>query len=151
MTVISRPPVPPFSEKSATQKVRLAEDAWNSRDPARVVLAYSVESRWRNRSEFIDGRPAIAAFLKQKWDRELDYRLIRSCGLSVIIVSQCVSPMNGTTLWTIGSAVTEMRIGNSIRTDEWSDEWPASTTCQFSKVSVNFTGRLGDVPMNIWG
>ena len=77
MTVISRPPVPPFSENSATQKVRLAEDAWNSRDPARVVLAYSVESRWRNRSEFIDGRPAIEAFLKQKWDRELDYRLIK--------------------------------------------------------------------------
>ena len=77
MTVISRPPVPPFSEKSATQKVRLAEDAWNSRDPARVALAYSVESRWRNRSEFIDGRPAIEAFLKQKWDRELDYRLIK--------------------------------------------------------------------------
>jgi len=77
MTDASRPPLPPFSENTATQKVRMAEDAWNSRDPARVALAYSVDTRWRNRSEFIDGRSAIEAFLKQKWERELDYRLIK--------------------------------------------------------------------------
>jgi uncharacterized protein len=72
-----RPPLPPFTPESAVQKVRLAEDAWNSRDPARVSLAYTEDSRWRNRVEFIDGRDAIRAFLTRKWDRELDYRLIK--------------------------------------------------------------------------
>lgn len=72
-----RPPFPPFTRQTAIEKVRKAEDAWNSRDPARVALAYSVDSRWRNRSEFINGREAIAAFLQRKWVRELDYRLIK--------------------------------------------------------------------------
>ncbi len=72
-----RPPLPPFTEETAALKARLAEDAWNSRDPARVALAYSPDSRWRNRSEFIEGRAAIEAFLKRKWQRELDYRLIK--------------------------------------------------------------------------
>lgn len=74
---MSRPPVPPFTDETATQKVRMAEDAWNSRDPARVALAYTPESRWRNRVEFITGRAAIEAFLARKWARELDYRLIK--------------------------------------------------------------------------
>jgi uncharacterized protein len=74
---ISRPPLPPFSRESAIQKVRLAEDAWNGRDPQKVALAYSVDSRWRNRSEFINGRDQIKAFLAQKWAKELDYRLIK--------------------------------------------------------------------------
>ncbi|MGB9198934.1 MAG: nuclear transport factor 2 family protein [Terriglobales bacterium] len=73
----TRPPLPPFDEMSAGQKVRMAEDAWNSRDPERVSLAYSPDSRWRNRAEFIAGRPAIVAFLQRKWARELDYRLIK--------------------------------------------------------------------------
>jgi nuclear transport factor 2 (NTF2) superfamily protein len=73
----SRPPFPPFTHESAVQKVRGAEDAWNSCDPTRVALGYSVESHWRNRAEFIHGRPAIIAFLARKWDRELDYRLIK--------------------------------------------------------------------------
>jgi nuclear transport factor 2 (NTF2) superfamily protein len=72
-----RPPLPPFTLDTATQKVRMAEDAWNSRDPARVALAYSVDSRWRNRAEFLQGRPEIEAFLTRKWRRELDYRLIK--------------------------------------------------------------------------
>jgi len=72
-----RPPLPPFDRISATRKVRLAEDAWNSRDPERVALAYTEDSRWRNRAEFIEGRPAIVAFLSRKWSRELDYRLIK--------------------------------------------------------------------------
>jgi hypothetical protein len=77
-TIVSaRPPLPPFTLESAAQKVRLAEDAWNSRDPERVSLAYSVESRWRNRSEFFIGRPAIVEFLRRKWAQELDYRLIK--------------------------------------------------------------------------
>lgn len=73
----ARPPLPPFQQDTAVQKVRLAEDAWNSRDPERVALAYTEDSRWRNRSEFIHGRAEIVAFLKRKWARELDYRLIK--------------------------------------------------------------------------
>jgi nuclear transport factor 2 (NTF2) superfamily protein len=75
--VSSRPPLPPFTQETARQKVRLAEDAWNTRDPERVALAYTVDSRWRNRAEFPQGRDEIVAFLRRKWDRELDYRLIK--------------------------------------------------------------------------
>ena len=74
---MDRPPLPPFTVETARQKVRMAEDAWNSRDPARVALAYTPDSRWRNRAEFITGRAAIEAFLVRKWQRELDYRLIK--------------------------------------------------------------------------
>ena len=74
---MSRPPLPPFSEESAIQKVRAAEDAWNARDPVRVALAYTLDSRWRNRGEFPCGRAQIEAFLTRKWARELDYRLIK--------------------------------------------------------------------------
>ena len=77
MTTESRPPLPPFTPETAAQKVRLAEDAWNTRDPERVSLAYTVDSRWRNRAEFLEGREAIVAFLRRKWARELDYRLIK--------------------------------------------------------------------------
>ncbi len=77
MTDTARPPCPPFTRDTARQKVRLAEDAWNSRDPSRVVLAYTVDSRWRNRAEFPVGRDAILAFLVRKWARELDYRLVK--------------------------------------------------------------------------
>lgn len=72
-----RQPVPPFTLETAKQKVRLAEDAWNSRDPERVSMAYSEDTHWRNRAEFIDGRAAARAFLTRKWNRELDYRLIK--------------------------------------------------------------------------
>src|SRR4051812_14206160 len=72
-----RPPLPPFSLETAIQKVRLAEDSWNSRDPARVALAYTIDSRWRNRAEFANGREQIEALLTRKWQRELDYRLIK--------------------------------------------------------------------------
>jgi uncharacterized protein len=74
---MNRPPLPPFTDETATQKARLAEDAWNTRDPARVALGYTADSRWRNRSEFLQGREAIEAFLTRKWNRELDYRLIK--------------------------------------------------------------------------
>ena len=76
-SMATRPPLPPFTKESAAQKVRLAEDAWNGRDPARVALGYSVDCRWRNRSEFINGRDEIIAFLTRKWSKELDYRLIK--------------------------------------------------------------------------
>jgi hypothetical protein len=70
-------PIPPFTRETAIVKVRMAEDAWNSRDPHRVSLAYTEDSRWRNRAEFIDGRAGIVAFLTRKWNKELDYRLIK--------------------------------------------------------------------------
>ena len=72
-----RPPVPPFTLESATAKVRAAEDAWNTRDPERVAGAYTPDSRWRNRAEFFQGREEIVAFLRRKWAREVDYRLIK--------------------------------------------------------------------------
>jgi len=72
-----RSPLPPFSRESAIQKVRLAEDGWNSRDPARVALAYTEDSYWRNRAEFVRGRQQIEEFLSRKWNKELDYRLIK--------------------------------------------------------------------------
>ncbi|QYE33406.1 MULTISPECIES: nuclear transport factor 2 family protein [Sphingosinicellaceae] len=77
ITAPIRPPAPPFDTVSAALKVRLAEDGWNSRDPAKVALAYTVDSQWRNRAEFVRGREAIEGFLARKWARELDYRLIK--------------------------------------------------------------------------
>jgi nuclear transport factor 2 (NTF2) superfamily protein len=73
----SRPPLPPFDRDAAVAKVRAAENGWNTRDPERVALAYTSDSRWRNRSEFFAGRPAIVEFLTRKWERELDYRLVK--------------------------------------------------------------------------
>ncbi len=73
----TRPPLPPFTFESAVRKVRAAEDAWNTRDPERVAVAYTEDSSWRNRAEFVQGRQGIVAFLKRKWDHELEYRLIK--------------------------------------------------------------------------
>lgn len=73
----SRPPLPPFTRESAIQKVRMAEDGWNTRDPQRVALAYTPDSQWRNRAEFVTGREQIAALLTRKWVREIEYRLIK--------------------------------------------------------------------------
>ena len=73
----TKPPLPPFNHESATQKVRLAEDAWNSRDPTRVSLVYTEDTQWRNRAEFPAGREEVKAFLERKWARELEYRLIK--------------------------------------------------------------------------
>ncbi len=74
---MSRPPLPPFTEATSIQKVRMAEDGWNGRDPAKVALAYTPDSQWRNRAEFIHGRAEIEAFLTRKWAKELDYRLTK--------------------------------------------------------------------------
>ncbi len=74
---MTRPPLPPFTAETAAEKARLAEDAWNSRDPKRVAQAYTIDSVWRNRAEFVHGREQIEAFLTRKWVRELDYRLIK--------------------------------------------------------------------------
>ena len=74
---MSRPPLPHFTAETAAQKARMAEDAWNTRDPGKVVLAYTPDTIWRNRAEFLQGRDAVQAFLERKWARELDYRLIK--------------------------------------------------------------------------
>jgi uncharacterized protein (TIGR02246 family) len=111
----SRPPLPPFSFESAVQKVRQAEDAWNTRDPERVALAYTEDSRWRNRAEFLQGRMAIVEFLKRVWAKELDYRLIKELWafhenrISVRFQYEC------TTIRATGSAHTATSNGNSIR------------------------------------
>ena len=76
-TAAARPPLPPFTRETAIQKIRLAEDAWNTRDPEKVALGYTLDSRWRNRSEFVTGRTEIVEFLKRKWLKELEYRLIK--------------------------------------------------------------------------
>ena len=75
-----RPPLPPFTRETAIQKVRAAEDGWNSCSPERVSLVYTADSRWRNRSEFLQGRPQIVEFLTRKWIQEIDYRLIKNYG-----------------------------------------------------------------------
>ena len=75
MNVEKKYPLPPFNEETAKQKVQMAEDAWNSKDPIKVSMAYSVDTEWRNRTEFISGRAAVQSFLKKKWEKELDYRL----------------------------------------------------------------------------
>ena len=112
----NRPPFPPFTLETATQKVRMAEDAWNTRDPQRVALAYTMDSRWRNRAEFLRGRAEIEAFLTRKWQRELDYRLIKEIWAFRENASRFVSPMNCTMTVAIGFAATATRIGNSTRT-----------------------------------
>lgn len=95
---MDRPPLPPFTAETAAQKARMAEDAWNSRDPARVALAYTEDSRWRNRSEFFQGRAAIEAFLVRKWKAELEYRLIKEvwahagARIAVRFVYECHDP-----------------------------------------------------------
>ena len=110
-----RPPLPPFSEETAKQKVRMAKDGWNSRDPAKVALAYTIESQWRNRVEFINGREEIEAFLTRKWDRELDYRLIKEYGASAATASPSASPMNIAMTAPPGFALTATKTGNSTR------------------------------------
>lgn len=97
-----RPPLPPFTQETAIAKVRAAEDGWNSRDPEKVALAYTPDSRWRNRAEFITGREEIVRFLTRKWNRELDYRLIKE-------------------LWSFGSARIAVRFAYEFHDD--SGQW----------------------------
>ena len=107
--------IPPFTRESAILKVRMAEDGWNSRDPHRVSLAYTNDSRWRNRAEFINGRAEIVAFLTRKWNRELDYRLIKE----LWAFSNNRIAVRFAYEWhdaaVTGSALTETRIGSSMQ------------------------------------
>ena len=127
----ARPPLPPFTRESAIQKVRLAEDGWNSRDPAKVALAYSIDSRWRNRSEFINGRSEIIAFLSRKWAKELDYRLIKEMWHSRETALPCASLTSGTMIRISGIAPMAMKTGNSMTMGLWRQGMHQSTTFQF--------------------
>jgi len=113
---MSRPPLPPFTEQTATEKVRLAEDGWNGRDPAKVALAYTADSQWRNRAEFITGHAAIEAFLTRKWARELDYRLIKELWTFAGNLSPCALPTSSMTTAAPGSVPMATRTGNSMPT-----------------------------------
>lgn len=113
MTIIA----PPFTVESATQKVRLAEDGWNSRDPKKVSLAYTPDSRWRNRSEFINGRAEIVAFLTRKWAKELDYRLIKELWIFSENRIAVRYAYEGMMTAATGSAHTAMRTGNLMQRD----------------------------------
>lgn len=107
-----RHPLPPFTRESAIEKVRLAEDGWNGRNPEKVSMAYSKDTHWRNRAEFITSRDEAKAFLERKWAKELEYRLIKSCGRIRIIAFQCGMPMNGTMILETGFAHMAMKTGN---------------------------------------
>jgi uncharacterized protein (TIGR02246 family) len=107
---MSRPPPPPFSEESAIQKIRAAEDAWNTRDPARVALAYTADSRWRSRAEFPRGREEIETFLTRKWTQELDYRF----GPLPATASRSALPTSTATIAANGSEPMAMRTGSSM-------------------------------------
>ena len=111
-----RPPLPPFTLETAVEKVRLAEDGWNSRDPEKLARAYTVDSYWRNPVELVEGCEAIVGILTRKWQRELDYRLIKELWASARTAWPSVSPMSGTTIAVTSSAPTAMRIGSSTRT-----------------------------------
>ncbi len=123
----TRPPVPPFTEETARQKVRMAEDAWNTRDPQKVAGAYTGDSEWRNRDEFLKGREEIVAFLERKWARELDYRLMKE-------------------LWCFADDRISVRFEYESR--DTSGRWWRSHTCDryTTKLSISATpGRASEV------
>ena len=109
----TRPPLPPFTQHTAVQKVRLAEDGWNSRDPARVALAYTEDTRWRNRAEFPVGRDAARQLLEPSGHANWTTASSRSCGRSAATASPCVLPTNGMTMQASGTAATATRTGSS--------------------------------------
>ena len=150
-TTPARPPLPPFTRDSAIQKVRLAEDGWNSRDPGKVALAYTIDSRWRNRSEFINGRSEIIAFLARKWAKELDYRLIKEMwtftGNRIAVRFAYEWTMTQIT----GIALMAMRTGSSMTKGSWLQGMHQSTISPFRKPIANTTGESGDVPVTTQG
>jgi nuclear transport factor 2 (NTF2) superfamily protein len=146
-TMTTRPPLPPFTRESAIQKVRLAEDSWNTRDPGKVALAYAIDSRWRNRSEFVNGRDEITAFLSRKWAKELDYRLIKELWAFAgnrIAVRFAYEWHDDSGHWYPPMA---MRIGSSMMTGSWLFGSRRSTTFPSMNQIANITGRSGVVPM----
>ena len=112
----SRPPFPPFDAQTAAQKVQAAEDAWNTRDPERVACAYTEDSVWRNRDQFVTGRAEIVEFLTDKWERELDYALRKDLWASPTTGSRCASSTSATTPTASGGAATATSCGSSTTT-----------------------------------
>ena len=144
-----RPPFPPFDAESAAKKVRLAEDAWNTRDPERVSLAYTPDSTWRNRSEFLSGREAIVQFLTRKWNKELDYRLIKELwAFNGSRIAVRFAYEWHTTPET-GFAPTATRTGSSMSMALCGSALPASTTSRFGRVTESITGRSVVAPTSI--
>lgn len=109
----SRPPLPPFTLETALKKVQAAEDAWNTRDPVRVSLAYTPDTEWRNRADFVNGREQVVQFLQRKWVRELDYRLKKTLWAFMDNRIAVRFSTNGTTTRATGSAATATRTGSS--------------------------------------
>lgn len=105
-------PLPPFTLETAIEKIQLAEDAWNSQDPERVSKAYTVDSEWRNRDKFVNGREEIVLFLTEKWNKEKNYKLKRNIGLIPTTESQYDLNMNIRILTETGLELTEMKTGN---------------------------------------
>jgi uncharacterized protein DUF1348 len=136
----TKPPLPPFTPDSAGQKVRMAEDAWNSRDPDKVVLVYTDDTHWRNRAEFPVGREQVRRFLQRKWAKELDYRLIKELWAVPKTASRSASPTSGTTTPTSGFAATATRTGSSTHKASCIGASPASTTCRSPKASASSAG-----------
>jgi uncharacterized protein DUF1348 len=137
---VSRPPLPPFDAASAAQKVRMAEDAWNTRNPVQVALAYIVDTRWRNRAEFLLGRDAIVAFLTRKWNRELDYRLIKELW---------AFRLNRTRPRAIKYAARCKPVASSLRADRYArraDRRPAVPLRKRNRPARNVSARQG----NMW-
>ena len=144
-----RAPVPPFTEETATQKVRMAEDTWNTRDPERVSLAYTIDSSWRNRHEFLSGREAIVQFLQRKWAKELDYRLIKELWAfhgSRIAVRFAYEWHDDSSN---GSVPTVMKIGNLTSKVLCGGESRVSTTFRSRKLIASTIGHWGDVRKTI--
>ena len=112
---MTRPPVPPFSREDAILKVRMAEDAWNGRDPARVAMAYTPDTVWRNRSDFLHGHDQVQGFLVRKWQAEQEYRLIKALWCHAPDAWRCGSAMNGTMPKAGGFGPTATRTGSSTR------------------------------------
>jgi hypothetical protein len=144
----TRPPLPPFTEETARQKVQLAEDGWNSRDPERVALAYTEDSEWRNRSEFVNGRPAIIELLDANGHTNSTTACARNSGPLPATASPCGSSMNFTTPPASGIAPTATRTGSSLPTASCNAASPASTICPLLKPSGSFagSGRVDWIP-----
>jgi len=150
-TTPARPPFPPFTRDSAIQKVRLAEDAWNTRDPAKVALATRSIQNGGTRSEFINGRSEIIAFLSRKWAKELDYRLIKELWAFAGNRIAVRFATSGTTTRITGTAPTAMKTGNSVMMGSCLHGLHQSTTFPFWDQSANITGCSGVVPMTTQG
>jgi hypothetical protein len=127
----SRPPLPPFTRETAAQKVRLAEDGWNTRDPAKVALAYAIDSQWRNRSELVGGRTDIIAFSLASGPKNSTTGSSRKCGHSQETALRCALLTTGTMTRVIGIGPMAMRTGSSMTTGSWRQGMHQSTTSPF--------------------